>query len=64
MAYSIMLGEVIEEPCTNGGVWLNTNEIEELEIADHLPVFELVKTKMEPTCSKQLEPEPIWCSAC
>jgi len=64
VAYSIMLGELIGEPCTNGGVWLNTNEIEELEIADHLPVFELVKTKMEQISSKQLETEPIWCSAC
>ena len=45
VAYSIMLGEVIGKPCTNGGVWLNTNEIEEFEIADHLPAFNSLKSR-------------------
>lgn len=63
-AYGVLLETALGSPCKKGGVWLNTNEIEDVDIQANLPLFKKIREEMERVRTKRLTTEPIWCSAC
>lgn len=63
-AYARILEEVLEAPCLDAGVWLNTGEVAPVDVAKGRSKLQAILKQIEAVRRKEDGAEPIWCGAC
>jgi len=64
VAYSVMLEKMQGTRYPEAGIWLNSNNVETVNVDKNLPLLNTIIKQMDHVQTKTFTTDPVWCTAC